>query len=42
MGIANRIQNNERLTIVIDEQGSVAEAKVQSGHPAFAQARWMP
>jgi TonB family protein len=37
MGIANRIQNNERLRIVIDEKGQVADAKVESGHPAFAE-----
>jgi TonB family protein len=36
-GIANRIQNNELLRIVIDEEGRVVEAAVQAGHPAFAQ-----
>jgi TonB family protein len=38
MGIANRIQNNEQLMIVIDEQGQVVDAEVKSGHPAFAKA----
>jgi TonB family protein len=37
LGIAARIQNNELLKIVIDEQGQVIDAKVQSGHPAFGQ-----
>src|SRR5262249_53900126 len=35
-GLANHIQNNEVLNIQIDEQGNVADAKVRSGHPAFA------
>jgi len=35
-GLDKRIQNNEFLRIVIDEEGKVAEAKVQIGHPAFA------
>jgi TonB family protein len=38
MGIAHKIQNNELLKIVIDEQGQVVDAKVLSGHPAFANA----
>jgi TonB family protein len=38
MGITNRIQNNELLRIVIDEQGQVVDAQVQMGHPAFAKA----
>lgn len=35
-GVANHIQNNEVLKIQIDEQGNVTDAKVMSGHPAFA------
>jgi len=35
---ANHIQNNEILDIQIDEMGNVASAKIQSGHPWFAQA----
>lgn len=38
IGISNRIQNNELLDIVIDEQGQVVDAKVKMGHPAFAKA----
>jgi TonB family protein len=37
MGIINRIQNNEVLKIVIDEQGQVVEASPVAGHPAFAK-----
>jgi TonB family protein len=36
-GIANQIQNNEILNLVIDEQGIVTHAEVKSGHPLFAQ-----
>jgi len=38
IGVANRIQNNELLEIVIDEKGQVVDAAVQSGHPDFAQS----
>lgn len=37
-GITNQIQNNELLRLQIDEQGNVIDARVESGHPAFAQA----
>jgi len=37
-GIDNKIQNNEVLSIVVDEKGAVEEARVYSGHPAFASA----
>lgn len=36
-GIANQIQNNELVSLQVDEQGNVADAKVKGGHPAFAQ-----
>lgn len=36
-GITNQIQNNELISVQVDEQGNVAEAKVKGGHPAFAQ-----
>jgi len=36
-GIANQIQNNELVSVQVDEQGNVADAKVKGGHPAFAQ-----
>jgi TonB family protein len=36
-GIANGIQNNEILNVVVDEQGAVAQAEVRSGHPWFTQ-----
>ncbi|HET9364103.1 MAG TPA: energy transducer TonB [Candidatus Angelobacter sp.] len=37
VGIANQIQNNELVSLQVDEQGNVADAKVKGGHPAFAQ-----
>lgn len=36
-GVTNHIQNNELLSLQIDEQGNVTDAKVKMGHPAFAQ-----
>jgi len=36
-GITNQIQNNEILSLQVDEQGNVADAKVKMGHPAFTQ-----
>ena len=37
-GIENQIQNNELLSLQIDEQGNVADAQVKSGHPFFGPA----
>jgi len=36
-GITNQIQNNELVSLQVDEQGNVTDAKVKMGHPAFAQ-----
>ncbi|HKV92210.1 MAG TPA: energy transducer TonB [Candidatus Angelobacter sp.] len=36
-GIVNQIQNNELVSLQVDEQGNVTDAKVKMGHPAFAE-----